>query len=136
MADVFDRATRSRVMRAVRSRDTKPELALARALRGVVRFRRDVRHLPGRPDFVVFAPRLAVFLHGCFWHLCARHYKPPAGAAWRRKMAGNRRRDVRVRRQLRRLGWHTMVVWEHEDAGTAAERVRRRCVRIALAGGR
>jgi DNA mismatch endonuclease (patch repair protein) len=112
MADVFDAATRSRIMRAIRSRDTKPELALADALVAYgIRYRRDGMRLPGRPDFVLLRSDLVVFVHGCFWHLCPRHYKPPSGAAWREKMDRNRRRDVRVRRQLRRLGWRTMVVW-------------------------
>lgn len=128
MADVFDRETRSRIMRAIRSRDTKPELALAAALSalGVAYDRPGMLRLPGRPDFVMEACRLAVFCHGCYWHLCPRHYKPPAGEAWLRKMDANRRRDVRVRRQLRRLGWRTMVVWEHEDMALAARRVGRR----------
>lgn len=134
MPDVFDAATRSRIMRAIKSRDTKPELALAAALAELrVPFERPVpRTLPGSPDFMVntihYEP-LAVFVHGCYWHLCARHYKPPSGEGWRRKMDANRRRDIRVRRQLRALGWRTMVVWEHEDAGNAAARVRRRLAR-------
>lgn len=134
MADRVSRETRSRIMRAIKSRDTKPELALAAALRRAgVRFRRPrKRRLPGSPDFVVPAARLAVFAHGCYWHLCRLHYRPPkAGPVWLEKMDRNRRRDVRVRRQLRRLGWLTMVVWEHEDPARAAERVRRRAERAA-----
>lgn len=131
MADTVDRATRSRIMRAIKGRDTKPELALAVALRAAgVRFRRQGRGLPGRPDFVLAPPgrpALAVFLHGCFWHCCPRHWRCPPAARWRAKFAANRRRDVRVRRQLRRLGWRTMVVWEHEAPARAAARVRRRC---------
>ncbi len=132
MADRVDRATRSRIMRAIRSRDTKPEMALAAALETAgVAFTRDNRTLPGRPDFVAMRDGTAVvvFCHGCYWHLCPRHYRPPASDGWRRKMDANRRRDIRVRRQLRRLGWRTMVVWEHEDAARAAQRVRRRCER-------
>jgi DNA mismatch endonuclease (patch repair protein) len=137
MADCFDKATRSRIMRAIKSRNTKPELALARALRqalpAYIMFSRRRTRLPGSPDFVVrhvlHGRRLALFMHGCFWHLCPRHYKAPASAGWRRKMDSNRRRDVRVRRQLRRLGWRTMVVWEHEDPARAAARVRARCER-------
>jgi len=132
--DRVDAATRSRIMRAIKSRDTKPELALARALRATLpayaMFSRRKNRLPGRPDFVVHhawtGTRLAVFMHGCFWHLCSRHYKPPSGEAWRRKMDANRRRDIRVRRQLRALGWRTMVVWEHEDPSRGAARVARR----------
>lgn len=133
MSDIFDTATRSRIMRAIRSKDTKPELALAAVIVAAgmpERCTRWTRTLPGRPDFAFPGQMLAVFLHGCFWHLCPRHYKPPAGAAWRAKMDRNRRRDVRVRRQLRALGWRTMVVWEHDDPSRAAERIRRRIARI------
>ena len=134
--DRVDKATRSRIMRAIKSRDTKPELALAVALRaaGVIFDRPGRGVLPGTPDFVILGlksrpnefVRLVVFMHGCFWHLCARHYTAPAGAGFRRKMDANRRRDIRVRRQLRALGWRTMVVWEHEVPARAAQRVRRR----------
>jgi DNA mismatch endonuclease (patch repair protein) len=130
MADCFDKATRSRIMRAIKSKDTKPELALAKALRSAGLRPRRGDDLPGRPDFVLRSAKLAVFCHGCYWHLCARHYKPPSGASWLRKMDANRRRDIRVRRKLRRLGWNTMVVWEHEDASAGAERVVRRMGRL------
>ena len=130
MPDVFDAATRSRIMRAIRSKDTKPELALAVALRAAgVRFSRAGRGLPGTPDFVFRAARLAVFVSGCYWHLCPRHYRPSTAPGWPEKMDRNRRRDVRVRRQLRRLGWRTMVVWEHEAPARGAARVRRRLSR-------
>lgn len=133
MADRVDRATRSRIMRAIKSRDTGPELRLAAALRPLRKMdrwywwsRSRAYKLPGSPDFVFPAARLALFVHGCFWHLCPRHYKAPAAEGFRRKMDCNRRRDIRVRRQLRAQGWATMVVWEHEDATRAAARIQRR----------
>ncbi len=118
-------------MRAIKSKDTKPEVALEAALRGAgVAFDRPVgRELPGSPDFLVRDVKLAVFCHGCYWHLCRLHYKAPSGERWLKKMDANRRRDRRVRRQLRRLGWSTMVVWEHEDMTRAAGRVARRISR-------
>lgn len=132
--DRVDVATRSRIMRAIKSRNTGPERRVRRALRALGMRPRVGRGLPGTPDVTLTLlrdldprpRRLAVFIHGCFWHLCRRHYRAPASAGWRRKMDANRRRDIRVRRQLRRLGWATMVVWEHEDAGRAAARVARR----------
>lgn len=132
MADTVDTATRSRIMRAIKSKDTTPELALRRALiKGHVSgWHRRGKGLPGTPDFVFRRAQLAVFVHGCFFHLCRRHYKAPAGEAWRAKMDRNRRRDIRVRRQLRALGWSTMVVWEHEDATRAAARIQRRLDRM------
>lgn len=134
MADRVSSEVRSRIMRAIRSRDTGPELALAEAMSAAgVEFDRPNRseRLPGSPDFVVRAARLAVFSHGCYWHLCRLHYRQPGSDGWRRKMDTNRRRDARVRRQLRRLGWWTMVVWEHEAAARGAARVAARAARLA-----
>jgi DNA mismatch endonuclease (patch repair protein) len=140
MADRVDAATRSRIMRAIRSRDTKPELAVRAALvaAGVEHCTHETcngERLPGRPDIVVYRVRLAVFVHGCYWHLCPLHYKAPASQGWLDKMDANRRRDIRVRRQLRRLGWRTMVVWEHEDAARAAQKVKRRAERLRTQPG-
>lgn len=131
MADTFDKATRSRIMRAIKSRDTKPEVRLRAALRGLGVTVDSGEGLRGRPDVLVPEARLAVFVHGCFWHRCPRHYRAPRtrAAHWRRHIAGNVRRDARVRRALRRAGYRTMVVWEHEPAATAAARVMRRAAR-------
>lgn len=119
-------------MRAIKRENTKPEVALREALvtADVLGWHTSGKGLPGTPDIVFTLPMLAVFVHGCYWHLCPKHYKAPAGEAWRAKMDANRRRDIRVRRQLRRIHWHTMVVWEHEDPLRAARRVGRRVARI------
>jgi DNA mismatch endonuclease (patch repair protein) len=130
MADCFDKATRSRIMRAIKSRNTTPERRLLEEMQrlDIDALRLSGKGLPGTPDFVVGL--LCIFVHGCFWHLCRRHYKAPASAGWRRKMDANRRRDIRVRRKLRALGWRTMVVWEHERPDVAASRVQRRLERM------
>ncbi|TWT89996.1 Very short patch repair protein [Pseudobythopirellula maris] len=104
-------------MAAVKSRDTGPELAMAAALRAAkVRFRRDVKSLPGRPDFVIPAARLVVFVHGCWWHAhpCPRGDRPAKtnAAYWEAKIDRNRRRDRRVARELRALGYSVWTVWE------------------------
>jgi DNA mismatch endonuclease (patch repair protein) len=127
VADTVDAATRSRIMRAIKGRDTGPERRLCEALAFVgVDPAVQCGDLPGRPDFCV--GRLVVFVHGCFWHGCRRHYRAPRTrrAFWRRKVDGNRRRDRRVRRALNRLGLSVMVIWEHENPKTAAARVLRR----------
>lgn len=121
-------------MRAIRSKDTKPEVALRAALDAL-----DVAHeparkgMPGSPDVTVPAVRLAVFVHGCFWHQCPRHFKMPKSRVpeWTAHFERNRLRDSRVSRRVNRMGWHYMVVWEHEDADVAASRVLRRvgCLR-------
>lgn len=135
MADRFDAATRSRIMRAIKSSDTKPELRLAAELAQLgAQFVRPPKTtkknggLAGSPDIVFESGRLAVFVHGCYWHSCPVHYREPKtrAEAWREHMAKNVRRDRRVRRQLNKAGWKTMVVWEHEAAAAAAKRVVRR----------
>jgi DNA mismatch endonuclease (patch repair protein) len=108
-------------MAAVRSRgNASTEVAFMRLLRGegLSGWRRH-RRLPGTPDFAFPAARVAVFVHGCFWHGCPRHYRPPRsnGPFWRRKVEGNRRRDRRAARALRALGWRAVTVWEHDLAG-------------------
>ncbi|MHB8399345.1 MAG: very short patch repair endonuclease [Candidatus Limnocylindrales bacterium] len=73
--------------------------------------------LPGRPDIVFPALRLAIFVNGCFWHLCpACNPLRPRGNAdfWKNKLEANRARDARVQSQLEALGWEVEVVWEHE----------------------
>jgi DNA mismatch endonuclease (patch repair protein) len=122
-------------MRGNRSSGTKPELRLAAALRRAGLATEPGDHkLPGRPDFVM-PTRLCVFVHGCFWHLCPRHFRIPkargAGEGWVEKFDRNRRRDARVRRQLRRLGYRTAVVWEHDLRDEeAADRAAQRILRI------
>lgn len=118
-------------MARIRGNNLKPEAALAaQLLKFGLAVDRNRGDLPGTPDIVLRRFRFAVFVHGCYWHGCARHYREPKSnvAFWRAKIAGNRRRDARVRRKLRALGFGTIVVWEHElkrGAVTAADRVWR-----------
>jgi len=116
----MDRVTpeaRSRIMRAVRGRDTGPERAVRRIVHGLgFRFRLYAADLPGRPDLVLPRHRAVILVHGCFWHAhrCrAGRIEPRTNAAfWRAKRAANRARDAAVRRRLRRLGWRVIEVWE------------------------
>jgi DNA mismatch endonuclease (patch repair protein) len=115
--DVLTKAERSALMAKIRSRDTGPERAARSLLRAAgVRFRMHRGSLPGTPDIVIPTRRIAVFVHGCFWHRhvgCSRATTPSTRAAfWRKKFAANIRRDRRVARQLRALGWRVFTVWE------------------------
>lgn len=120
-ADTFSQAKRSAVMRAVKSRDTKPEIVVraeVRALGFARRYRLDGRSLPGKPDLVFPALRKAIFVHGCFWHghSCRRGARAPKDNAeyWRAKIARNRTRDARTLAALADAGWRTLVIWECE----------------------
>lgn len=113
--DIVDRATRSRMMAGIRGKDTAPELAVRRFLhRAGLRFRLHAR-LPGKPDLVFPRYRVALFVHGCFWHRhpgCRYTTTPASNAAfWQQKFAENVSRDARVQRQLETLGWQVHVVW-------------------------
>ena len=117
MTDIVDRATRSRMMAGIGSRNTKPELVLRRALhaRGL-RFRLHVRKLPGTPDLVFRRFGAVCFVHGCFWHRHegCRYTTTPATKEefWQNKFAANVERDRRDRRALLEAGWRVAVVWE------------------------
>jgi len=121
MTDVFTKAKRSEVMSRVRSRgNLSTELRMISIFRsyGISGWRRN-RPVFGRPDFVFPAERVAVFVDGCFWHGCPRHYTAPAGHAafWRRKLDANRTRDRLVTRTLTRAGWKVFRIWEHALTG-------------------
>lgn len=111
-------------------RDTRPEIALRRALHASgARYRVDAPlPLPGvrrRADVLFSRARLAIFVDGCFWHGCPAHGTAPRANAswWREKLARNRARDRDTDTRLRDAGWTVIRVWEHEDAGVAAARI-------------
>jgi DNA mismatch endonuclease, patch repair protein len=113
---------RSTNMRANRRTDTKPELALRRALHRLgYRYRKDYRLvLDGgrrvRPDIAFTARRVAVFVDGCFWHACPQHGSRPAvnDWYWTPKLARNVERDRAADATLAAAGWQVVRVWEHE----------------------
>src|SRR5437870_2457167 len=115
MTDWLTREQRSRNMAAIRSRGNKTTevrfAALLRAAR-LSGWRRHA-HLPGRPDFVFRARRVAVFIDGCFWHGCPRCYRMPEDNRpyWKAKVLHNRRRDQRNTRRLRAGGWRVLRIW-------------------------
>jgi DNA mismatch endonuclease (patch repair protein) len=117
-------------MRANRSRDTKPELALRSAVHALgLRYRVSARPLAGlrrTADLVFPGAKVAVFLDGSFWHGCPQHHTIAAANAkfWADKVSGNRARDVDTDARLAEAGWVSVRVWEHEDPAEAALRVR------------
>ena len=119
-SDIFDAEKRSAVMRAVKSRDTTPELVVRAAVcaLGYSRRYRIGAKLPGRPDLVFGAMRKAIFVHGCFWHghSCKRGARQPKdnAAYWRAKIARNVARDARSSAALKTAGWRVLTLWECE----------------------
>ena len=116
MADFLTTKERSRLMSRVRRRDTGPEIYVRRTLWGEgFRYRLQVKRLPGTPDLVLSKYRLAVFVHGCFWHQhgCPKSRRPASNREfWDLKLETNKARDVRVRSALKELGWLTVTIWE------------------------
>jgi DNA mismatch endonuclease (patch repair protein) len=117
MVDNVDAATRSRMMSSIRGRDTAPELLVRRYLHGAgLRFRLGGTGLPGRPDVVLPRHRVALFVHGCFWHRhegCRFTTTPSTNAVfWQLKFARNIARDAANDDRLKALCWHPLVIWE------------------------
>ncbi|MHB1260276.1 MAG: very short patch repair endonuclease [Thermoplasmatota archaeon] len=130
MPDRFDAATRSRIMSHVRGKHTGPELALRKALRlAGVSYRIHPKDVPGRPDVAHKGSRVAVFVDGCFWHGCPKHYKVPKSRIefWSRKLAYVKDLRVRTLDSLAEGGWNVIEFWECDvrtDATSAALRVK------------
>lgn len=104
-------------MSRIRRRDTKPEMMLRQALwRSGLRYRVDLRVEGARPDVVFTRKRIAIFVDGCFWHGCPKHYIPPAGNSgyWSAKIERNRTRDARNAKTLSDAGYRVLRFWECE----------------------
>jgi len=136
MPDIFTKAKRSAVMSRIRGRGNKDtELALMKIFRqhDITGWRRNQK-IFGKPDFLFRHQRLALFVDGCFWHGCPRHCKIPTGnrAFWKKKFATNKARDHRVNRELRKLGWQVVRIWEHDLALPINSRLSRILVELKL----
>lgn len=110
----------------------KPETELERNFgkllkKAGLRFNTHVGGLPGKPDFVFFGRRLAVFVDGCFWHGCPAHFKFPKTNRpfWKKKIERNLERDRQVNRALKKAGWSVLRMWEH-----SIEQNPERCVSV------
>ena len=120
LVDHVDKHTRSKIMAKIGSKDTGPEIQVRRALhRAGFRFRVHRTDLPGCPDLLFPKHRMALFVHGCFWHShgCRKSLLPKSNVAyWSDKIQRNVSRDSKVRVELERLGWKWRVIWQCELA--------------------
>lgn len=130
MADIVDKATRSRMMAGIRGKDTRPELAVRKALFGMgLRYRLHARKLPGKPDLVFPKYRTVLFVHGCFWHghSCKYFQWPKSNKEfWRDKIASNQARFESQLHQLELAGWRVLVAYECEISRAPAEQAHAR----------
>jgi DNA mismatch endonuclease Vsr len=117
--DTLTKAERSERMSRIRSKDTRPELAVRQALFGLgYRYQLHRKDLPGKPDIVFPSRKKALFVHGCFWHShdgCKVANLPKSRTEfWQAKFQRNVERDNLNKRALRRMGWGTLTIWECE----------------------
>jgi DNA mismatch endonuclease, patch repair protein len=138
MDAVSPKEAKSRNMRAVRGKDTKPELEVRRAAHGLgLRFRLFRRDLPGRPDLTFPKRRTVIFVNGCFWHQhhdCRKSAIPKSNVEfWATKLEKNVLRDQRNFEELQRQGWRVVVVWECDLARFGAAKIVRDVFKIAPA---
>jgi len=151
VVDVHDDATRSRNMAAIKSGNTKPELAIRRALHAAgLRYRLHAKDLPGKPDLVFPVHRAVIFVNGCFWHGHDCYlFKWPATRKdfWRTKIERNVENDARAIGALQQSGWRVGIVWECALKGKArldmvdsmqllADWIRSDDLAITIRGGR
>ena len=125
--DVFSKAKRSEVMSRIRgrgNRSTERRMAAILRARAISGWRLHSPDIPGKPDFYFEKPRIALFIDGCFWHVCPKCCRMPEGNAefWRDKLTTTARRDQRIRRHLNRMGVRVIRLWEHD-----LERMTGRC---------
>ncbi|SPF51510.1 DNA mismatch endonuclease of very short patch repair [Candidatus Sulfopaludibacter sp. SbA4] len=131
MADTRTPEQRRRIMQAVKTRDTGPELTVRRILFQLgYRYRLNAKKLPGRPDIVLPGGKRAIFVHGCFWHGhgCAKGQAPKSRLDyWEPKLKANRERDAAQLRALEELGWSVLTIWQCEthDRETLTARLKR-----------
>lgn len=116
MVDVVDSITRSRMMAGIRSKNTHPERIVRSLLhRAGYRFRLHVKNIPGRPDIVLPKYRLAIHVHGCFWHGhdCGLYRIPSTRPEfWKKKIRTNRNRDKKIVAETLSAGWRHLTIWE------------------------
>lgn len=117
MADVVSPAVRSRMMSGIKGKNSQPEILIRKMLFGAgYRFRLHRRDLPGTPDIVLPRRKIAIFVHGCFWHAHegCKYFKVPATRPefWIAKLQSNVDRDKRAFETLRTMGWRVLCVWE------------------------
>jgi DNA mismatch endonuclease (patch repair protein) len=129
VADIVTPARRSEMMSRIRGKGTKPELLVRSAAHRLgFRFRLHVRKLPGSPDLVFPRKKIALFVHGCFWHRhqgCRYCYVPKSNIQfWREKFKKNVLRDRRVRTGLEEMGWRVAIIWECETVNPDSLRKR------------
>ena len=120
---------RSRNMSAIKSKNTKPEIAVRKLLHSMgYRFRLHRKDLPGSPDIVLPKYKTVIFVHGCFWHRhenCKYASNPKTRKEfWENKFKGNVKRDLEIQKNIKNIEWRSLVIWECETKNMENLRVK------------
>ncbi len=131
MADIFSADKRTEIMKKVRTKDTGCELVVRKMIYAMgYRYRLHKKSLPGKPDIVFSGRKKVIFVNGCFWHGhsgCSRGKLPEANVSfWQKKIEGNKLRDVKVVKQLKKIGWQSLIIWQCQASGRNASKLKSR----------
>ncbi|MCK9457261.1 MAG: very short patch repair endonuclease [Candidatus Riflebacteria bacterium] len=123
MTDVLSTEQRRFCMSRIRDKNTKPEIIVRQLVRQMgIGYRLHVKDLPGKPDLVFRKHNKIIFVHGCFWHMHTCKYGrvvPKTNAEfWQTKRLSNKLRDSKNRKELKKLGWKVLVIWECQTKKT------------------
>ena len=135
MTDVHDKKTRSYNMSRVKNKDTKPEMLVRRFLHQKgFRYKLHDKSLPGKPDLVLPRYKVAIFIHGCFWHghkECKYFTVPQTRTEWwQNKIEGNARNDQKAVKALKSAGWKVVIIWACQLKPLKIEATQRKLLRV------
>jgi DNA mismatch endonuclease, patch repair protein len=117
LADIFTKEKRSKIMAGITGKETEPEILVRKFLfsKGL-RFRKNVKKLPGKPDIVLSKYRTVIFVHGCFWHghsNCKKATLPKSNNVfWKTKISNNKERDRKTGLELKKMKWRVIIIWQ------------------------
>ncbi len=115
--DTVSKKQRSEIMRRVRSKETKMEIAFRKVLwQKGFRYRKNLANYFGKPDVILKKYKTVIFLDSCFWHGCKKHCRMPSSNKkyWIDKIERNKKRDKKVNKHYRKIGWNIIRIWEHK----------------------
>ena len=126
MTDTVSKKKRSKIMRAVKSKDSEIEVKFRKAIwKAGFRYRKSPTKYFGKPDLVLKKYKTVIFIDSCFWHGCKRHCRLPSSNKkyWIKKIKRNKKRDKEVNRHYKKLGWNVVRIWEHEMADNVMDKI-------------
>jgi DNA mismatch endonuclease (patch repair protein) len=115
--DIYSKKKRSKIMGSIKGRDNLLELKFEKILKDAgLKFKRNAEELPGKPDVVFKNKKIIIFVDGCFWHGCKKHFSLPKSNQWfwKNKIEGNINRDKSINKFYKNMGWRILRIWQHD----------------------